>query len=95
MKRRDTLSILALALILSLAIIQLGCECRISQKNFQKVETGMTEAEVEKILGEPTQAASLSVGGFSGTTSTWKGEGGTIAIQFMNGKVAMKTFTKE
>ena len=95
MKRRDTLTVLALALIFSLAIIQLGCECRISQKSFQEIETGMTEAEVEKILGEPTKAASLSVGGFSGTTSTWRGEDGTIAIQFMNGKVAMKTFTKE
>ena len=95
MKRRDALTILALALILSLAMIQLGCECRISQKSFQKIETGMTEVEVGKILGEPTQTASMSVGGFSGTTSTWKGEAGTVAIQFMNGKVAMKTFTKE
>ena len=95
MKRRDTLTILALALILSLAMIQLGCECRIDQESFQKIETGMTEAEVGAILGEPTEAASLSVGGFSGTTSTWKGETGTIAIQFINGKVAMMTFTKE
>lgn len=95
MKRRDTPTILALAFILSLAMVQLGCDSRISRKSFQKIETGMTEAEVEKILGEPTQAASLSVAGFSGTTSTWKGEAGTIAVQFMNGKVAMKTFTKD
>ena len=95
MKRRYTLTTLALALTLSLAMIQLGCESRISQKSFQEIETGMTEAEVGKILGEPTQAASVSLGGFSGTTSTWKGDTGTIAVQFMNGKVAMKTFTKE
>ncbi len=93
MKRRNTLTILAL--ILFLAIIQLGCECGISQKSFQKIETGMTEAEVENILGEPAEAASLSVAGFSGTTSTWKGKAGTIAIQFINGKVAMMTFTKK
>jgi hypothetical protein len=94
MKPKGATTVLVLALIFSLAAVQFGCDGRISQKSFQKIENGMTEDEVTKILGEPTESASLGVGGFSGTTSTWKGEGGTIAIQFMNGKVAMKTFTK-
>ena len=94
MKRRATATVLALALVLSLSIVLTGCERRISQENFQKIESGMTEAEVMEILGEPTEAASVGLGGWTGTTSTWKTEKGTIAIQFMNGKVAMKTFTK-
>jgi len=85
---------LGMALLLCLALGQTACGSRVSQENFQKIENGMTEAEVTKILGEPTDAASMSLGPFSGTTSTWKGKQGTIAIQFVNGKVALKTFTK-
>lgn len=95
MKRTAATTALALALVFSLSILSAGCEGRISQENFQKIENGMTEAEVAEILGEPTEAASLGLGGWTGTTSTWKAESGTIAIQFMNGKVAMKTFTKK
>ena len=82
--------VLALGLMIGLA----ACESRVSQENFQKITNGMTEAEVTKLLGEPNDAASMSLGPFSGTTSTWKSKDGIIAIQFVNGKVALKTFTK-
>jgi len=83
---------IALALCLGLALS--ACESRVTQENFQKITNGMPEAEVTKILGKPTDVASMSLGPFSGTTSTWKGKEGTVAIQFVNGKVALKTFTK-
>lgn len=85
---------IALALMLCVVLGQAACESRINQENFQKIKNGMTEDEVTKILGEPSDAASMSLGPFSGTTSTWKSKNGTIAIQFVNGKVALKTFTK-
>ncbi len=92
--RTGVRSVLGLGLALCLAIGVAACDPRVSQENFQKIENGMAEAEVTKILGDPTDAASMSLGPFSGTTSTWKGKDGTIAIQFVNGKVALKTFTK-
>jgi hypothetical protein len=55
----------------------------------------MAETEVREILGEPTETSSFGVGPFSGTSSVWKGKRGTIAIQFVNGKVTFKTFTKD
>jgi hypothetical protein len=67
---------------------------KISQENFDKVKVGMTQAEVKAILGEATEASSLDVAGFSGTTSTWRRGDTTITIQFVNGKVVAKQFAK-
>lgn len=67
---------------------------KISQENFDKVKVGMTQAEVRAILGEATEASSLDVAGFSGTTSTWRHGDTTITIQFVNGKVVAKQFAK-
>ena len=55
----------------------------------------MPEAEVFDLLGEPTDTESVSLGGLSATSATWKGSEGTIAIQFVNGKVLLKSFTSE
>jgi len=73
----------------------LGCEARISQKNFDRVQKGMSMAEATAILGEPTTSSGLDVGLFSGAHATWEGEKGTIMLQFLNGKVALKTFTRD
>ena len=55
----------------------------------------MPEADVIAILGEPTDTSSFSLGGLSATSATWQGRDGTISIQFVNGKVKLKTFTTE
>ena len=67
---------------------------KINQENFDKIKTGMTLAEVKAILGEPTDSFSIDVAVISGGTAMWKGEGITINIQFMNGKVIAKEFLK-
>lgn len=71
-----------------------ACADKATQGNFDKVRTGMTEAEVKAILGEPTEARSVDIGIFAGTTSTWKSKDATITIQFVNGKVMIKEFSK-
>ena len=81
-------SVLASALLLS------ACGSKISQENFGKIQDGMPEAEVIKILGEPTESSSMGVGGLSGSSATWTHDKTTITIQFLNGKVAMKNYTK-
>ncbi|MGB8991538.1 MAG: hypothetical protein WCD80_05745 [Desulfobaccales bacterium] len=62
---------------------------------FRQNRTGMTQVEVTAILGEPTESFSADVAVFSGTASTWKKDGTIITIQFANGKVGAKQFSKE
>jgi outer membrane protein assembly factor BamE (lipoprotein component of BamABCDE complex) len=81
------------ALVLG-AFCLVGCGSRINQTNFEKIQTGMTMAEVTLILGEPTESSSVDVAVFSGTVSKWQAGDVTITIQFVNGKVVAKQFSK-
>jgi len=86
------IGILGLALILSVAL--LGCGSKLTQENFDKVQNGMNMEQVKSILGEPTETKSVGVGPFSGISATWKDKKILINIQFVNDKVALKTFNK-
>ena len=79
--------------LFSLCLAACGAS-RLTQENFDKIRTGMTQAEVTAILGEP-RSSSVDVAIFFGTASTWKNDGTTITIQFANGKVVAKQFSKE
>jgi hypothetical protein len=90
--RLSKLGVVALAVCL---IFLAACGgAKINQENFDKVKVGMTQAEVKAILGEATEASSLDVAGFSGTTATWRYDDTTIKIRFVNGKVVAKQFAK-
>jgi hypothetical protein len=67
---------------------------KISQENFEKIQTGMPLAQVTDILGAPTESSSVDVAVFSGTVSKWRGGDVTITIQFVNGKVVAKQLSK-
>ena len=67
---------------------------KISQENFEKIQTGMSMAQVTDILGAPTESSSVDVAVFSGTVSKWKAGDVTITIQFVNGKVVAKQLSK-
>lgn len=75
----------------SLALI--ACH-RINQSNFDKIKTNMTLKEVTAILGEPTNSNSVNIAGVSGTTSVWRDGDTEINIQFLNGVVLLKTYSK-
>ena len=81
------------AMILLCATLSQGCGSKITQENFDKIQSGMTQAEVTAILGDPTESSSIGFGPVGGTTSTWKANGRTITIQFVNGKVIAKVFS--
>ncbi|MGH8674065.1 MAG: hypothetical protein ACREVG_07130 [Burkholderiales bacterium] len=80
---------LALALLLAAA----ACS-RITQENFAKINDGMTEPEVHALLGSPTESSSRTVLGISGTSSKWVASDAVITVQFVNGKVLLKSFDK-
>ncbi len=85
---------LRLALSALAATFLLAGPCsRINQSNFDKVEDGMTYEEVVRILGEPKDQKSVGVGPLSASTAEWRDGEAVISIQFLNGKVKVKSFS--
>jgi hypothetical protein len=90
---------LLVALVMCVAIVGCGGS-RLSKSNYDKIKTGMTEAEVDAILGPgdtdtSIDVADASVGGInvpgmSAANKTWKDGERSIHIGFMNGKVQTK-----
>lgn len=82
-------------LLLALATALLVSACsRITQENFLRIQEGMSEQEVHSLLGAPTESNSVNILGVSGTASRWVDKDASIAVRFVNGKVAVKTFDK-
>jgi hypothetical protein len=80
------------ALLAALALA--ACGSRVSQENFDRIQSGMTREEVVAILGAPTETSGFSVGSLSGESAAWSGKDASISIQFANGKVMSKQYSK-
>ena len=82
-----------LALIGLLLAGLVGCS-KITKENYDKIETGMTLAEVEGILGKGTEKAGIAgaVGDLTGAgkVMTWGDEEKSITVTFANDKVTVK-----
>src|SRR5438034_9336278 len=81
------------AAVVLVALLLLACS-KITQENFLKIQEGMSEQEVLSLLGPPTESQSVNILGVSGTASRWIGKDAVIAVRFVNGKVALKSFDK-
>ncbi len=68
---------------------------RATPENFARVQDGMSEQEVQAILGGPTESSSTTVLGISGTSSRWVSGDTVITVRFVNGKVALKNLEKK
>jgi hypothetical protein len=71
-----------------------GCATQVNRENYERIETGMSAADVEKILGKPSETHGGGAG-FSRflvekETRTWKSGDKTITVEFGNGTVAYK-----
>ena len=85
----------AVVLVMVICMSLVSCSgSPISQENFEKIQTGMPLAQVTAILGPPTESSSVDVAVFSGTVSKWRAGDVTITMQFVNGKVVAKQFSK-
>lgn len=88
---RTSIGVTALLLLLfALA----ACASKVNESNYGKIEIDMTEEQVKNLLGTPTESSSMNVAGLSGTSSKWVSKEGTINVQFLNGKVKAKAFSK-
>lgn len=82
------------AVLLASALLA-GCGSKITQENFDKIQTGMSREDVKAILGEPTESSGVSIGTISGDSWVWKKDGTVITIQFVGGKVLAKQFGRK
>jgi hypothetical protein len=81
--------------LVATALVLLITACsKITEENFSRIDEGMSETEVIAILGTPTESNSVSILGLSGTTSRWMSRDAIVAVHFVNGKVALKTWEK-
>ena len=76
------------------ALVLLAACSKVTQENFAKIQDGMSEQEVQALLGKPGESSNITVLGLSGTSSRWVADDGSIAVQFVNGKVRAKSFER-
>lgn len=77
--------------ILLFCLLLVACS-RVTEDNYDRIENGMEEAAVIKILGEPDETSGMEIGSLSGKSSVWDDGKARISIQFFNGKVKLKKF---
>ena len=77
--------------ILFFLTLLIACS-RVTEDNYNRIESGMEEATVIKILGEPDESSSIGIGSLSGKSSVWDDGKARISIQFFNSKVKLKKF---
>jgi hypothetical protein len=92
--RLNRLPIIRVTALLLLLLALTACGSKVNESHYAKIEIDMTEEQVKSLLGAPTESSSLNVGGLSGTSSKWVAKEGTINVQFLNGKVKAKAFSK-
>ncbi len=95
-------SLTSVALLLTLSLVLFACEAKITAANYDKIDTGMTMAQVEKILGgkgeDETATGGTSITGagladsrkVKDTVIRWKDGSKNIVITFRDGKVFVK-----
>jgi len=77
-----------------LALALAACGSKINEEQFSRIEDGMSEQQVIDLLGTPSESSSMGALGVSGTAAIWTDAGATISVQFVNGKVRLKQFTR-
>lgn len=70
--------------------VLIGCESNITAEKFDRIQTGMTRAEIVAILGEPDETTGLGFGELSGEAASWSEGDDFITVQFINNKVFAK-----
>jgi hypothetical protein len=70
--------------VLACCLALVACS-KINQENYSKLKPGMTKAEVEALLGGPSECA----GALGMTSCTWGDEERFISVQYAGEKVLM------
>ena len=68
--------------LLSFCVLLAACS-KVNQANYSKLATGMTKAEVEQLLGSPTDCS----GALGMSSCTWGDKNSFISVQYAGDKV--------
>lgn len=68
--------------LLSFCVLLAACS-KINQQNYSKLSAGMTKAEVEQLLGTPTEC----LGALGMSSCTWGDQKSFISVQYAGDKV--------
>lgn len=81
--------------ILLIAMLCLLAACsKITAENYQKINAGMSRAEVVGILGEPSNTERGSLFGVEGESAVWQNGDLQIKAQFVNQKLLTHSLLK-
>jgi hypothetical protein len=76
------------ALVLALCLAVPACKSKVTVDNFAKVKQGMSEKEVEGILGSPSKSGEEDVPLMGKLkVSTWKSGNSVVTVGYKDGKV--------
>lgn len=70
--------------LLSLCVLLAACS-KVNQENYSKLSSGMSKAEVETLLGKPTDCS----GALGMSSCTWGDQKSFISVQYAGDKVLM------
>lgn len=73
-----------------LALVLVACSSKLTNENFTKIKNGMSEGEVQAILGEPSKVENSEVLGFRNTTYYYESGKTRVQISFINDGVITK-----
>ena len=80
--------------LIACAIVLAACGNKATNDNLVSVKSGMSQAEVKKILGRPDQIETGEILGLSGTTYTYDNKDGSkVQISFIDDHVTVKLGT--
>jgi len=70
--------------LLSFCVLLTACN-KINQENYARLQAGMTRAEVEQLIGKPTDCS----GALGMSSCTWGDKDAFISVQYASDKVLM------
>ncbi len=70
--------------VLSLCVLLVACN-KVNQENYAKLKAGMSRAEVEQLLGAPTDCS----GALGMSSCTWGDKESFISVQYASDNVLM------
>ncbi|WP_285426302.1 hypothetical protein [Pseudomonas sp. efr-133-TYG-103a] len=79
------MSLRSLAL-LSFCVLLAACS-KINQENYSRIKAGMSKAEIEQLLGKPTECS----GALGMSSCTWGDQKTFISVQYAADKVVLHT----
>jgi len=79
-----------LALVSLLSLILVACGGRLTSANLAKVKSGMSQAEVEALLGQPLRKENSTFLGLHGTAWFYELGSSKVVISFVNDRMVSR-----